>query len=211
MGWRKPSWRKALIWNLSNMLSAFILNLQMPWWRNIYAPKPLKVRNVSLDYLNLLNIKNTTQRSSYVLFSHLPYLTFEEEFVISYSWIFHQSPWPLHSWTLRASNAACLLLEGQKNQCHYEFMRGFCRLNSFLASTLICLRHHWPTFISLLCHLSPPPLCLCNKMLTPSGFQTHLRGNSLQCVDDSQAAGFLCVRSLAEKRSQKRPIWLADG
>lgn len=46
-GWRKPSWRRALIWNLSNTLSAFILNLQMPWSRNIYAPKPLKVSGVA--------------------------------------------------------------------------------------------------------------------------------------------------------------------
>lgn len=44
-GWRKPSWRRAPTWSLSNTLSAFTLNLQMPWSRNIYAPKPLKVRS----------------------------------------------------------------------------------------------------------------------------------------------------------------------
>lgn len=44
-GWRKPSWKRVPIWSPSNMLSAFTLNLQMPWSRNIYAPKPLKVRS----------------------------------------------------------------------------------------------------------------------------------------------------------------------
>lgn len=49
MVWRKPSLRRALIWNLLNMLSAFTLNLQMPWSRNIYAPKPLKVRSTPMS------------------------------------------------------------------------------------------------------------------------------------------------------------------
>lgn len=77
MGWRKPSSRRARIWNLSNTLSAFILNLQMPWSRNIYAPKLLKVSsvshftNISDSFPKLLNIKtNRKQQSGQAIQSH---------------------------------------------------------------------------------------------------------------------------------------------
>lgn len=85
-------------------------------------------------------------------------------------------------------------------------MRVFCELNPSFASSLICLRHHWPIFISLLCRLSPPPLCLCNKMPTPSGFQRHLRGNSLQCVDESPSCWFpQCAQSCRKGKTEKGP------
>lgn len=109
------------------------------------------------------------------------------------------------SWLDPENQECCWSLNrSTKNQRHNEFMRVFCGLNPSLASSLICLRHHWPTFMSLLCRLSPPPLCLSNKTLTPSGFQRHLRGNSLQCVDASLSCWFpLCAQSCRKGKPEK--------
>lgn len=41
--WRKPSWKRVPISSPWNTPWAFTRNPQMPWSRNIYAPKPLKV------------------------------------------------------------------------------------------------------------------------------------------------------------------------
>lgn len=47
-------------------------------------------------------------------------------------------------------------------------------------------------------------VCLCNKTPTPSGFQRRLRGNSLQCVDESRSCSFpQCAQSCRKGKPEK--------
>lgn len=103
-----------------------------------------------------------------------------------------QMSWCLSfSWLYAEGQKCCLsLIRSAQIQCHDVFMGVFWGLNPSVAASLICLCHHWPTFMLLLFRLSRAPLCLCNKALTPSGFQRHLRGNSLQCVAESPGCCF---------------------
>lgn len=95
------------------------------------------------------------------------------------------------SWLYPEGQKCCLsLIRSTQIQRHAVFMGVFWGLNPSVASSLICLCHHWPTFMLLLCRLSRAPLCLCNKALTPSGFQRHLRGDSLQCAAESPGCCF---------------------